>query len=1773
MKRTRLISGIMAVVMLLTMMIPSIGGREVAAETIQAVPQLMLKELGWSPTSPAVGSEVTFYADVENQGTAAYGDALGVSFAVDGATVSEAVYAGTLGPQQTIRLTGTRKWTAQPNEHNISVQLAGGNARLQRLMVMPAAELARGKPVAYSSQKSNRPASSITDGDIETQWESSAVPASVTVDLGAAYGVNKVVMSTGLSWSARTQTLSVEGSLDGSVFTTLATPKDYKFQASPGHRHEVSFTTANVRYVRIVGTKNTNAANGIQLTQLEVYEDPAYKPPGGGKPELAVSGLTWGPLNAFAGDAIVFIAELENRGDADFEGSPEVHFQIGGNTVTGTAAGSSIPRGWKTTVTSQPWTAPSDGTQTVSVQAATYGANVATYNVRIHDAALRLPPEWTYSQIGNHSLIGSALYNNGKFTLESAGADLTGSADEAVFVHRNQSGDIALEARLGVLSATDNGAGAGIMFREGLAANDDFISLRLLKNKTLRLDMRSNNGSVTSSELLTGVNAPKYLKLEKTGNAYSAYASEDGLDWGVPLTTKLLTLSGELKAGLVATAKNRSQLARAEIDHVRFSQIAKADLSVSEITLTPANPKPGETVAFSAEVRNTGLEATSSTSVDVEFKVDPSINSKVIATGTHTGIIQPGETVTITGTEVWSAQKGTHAIRAVVNPNGQAVESNLLNNERTLYAAVREPAANTAFNERARYLLETFSTTEPQQTDRTLWVKEAVFYAQARFELAVDVERALEWMQSINDNPAGASMFFYTANIDTYLKYGHLYSEALRAKVKQRLQEVDYSNNGSTENHLIKFRTAGYLTAQTWPDWSKAAVTKQFAERDIVDMLTRFVKYGMKEYDSTTYAALYLECLLMLNDYAEDPLLRQQARMTADWMLANIAGEWVNGYWMSSSLRDYDGVSPKLAAAGNVMAWLYLGGEERPRLRENELSYPEGMYAVMAALSEYRAPELVERIAQDRSEPHLHLESHDQHPTNKLNPPSGYRKTSYLTDRYGVASQFDGNGKLGWSDQLRRWLVRWVSPEAYSTFFMTHPKRGGIVSGGTAYEQVLQKDGAIIAVYNIPSGDAYPYVNGPFPEGLHAIKNDPSGWLFAHHGSVLLAVKPLKPYTWTSASIGTLTVPVIRSEALKNGVVVETAKPDSYAEPGDGSLPEAQRRSAELERFAEAIRTKTSVDVSALDNPTPALKYTSLAGDVLRLTYNGERSINGTAVDYDHWPLIRSPFMDQQVGSNLLTLRQGDEALVYNFATWQVSVPTQGPDVSPTRISWSPDQPVVGQSLTLSAEVTNVGLTPSPDGGIQVTFKADGTTIDTVTRTGTMAAGEAVTVVSRGWKPAKSGSVAVEVEVRPVDWVEAADGNNGIAAAMNVSGLERVLFTDDFASDITSRWDSAGSTGSWSHETDASIGSQVMKASNTATTGNPVRKVAKSSFWDDYNSSNRDYNFEFRAKYAGGQSNNGTGEQFRALVRFANPQSYYYFDFNDKNKTVAFLKYTEATGFVTINQPTKITDKIPGFSFGQYHRYRIQAEGDRFSLYINNQLVMQTAPDTSVSAGSVGFMNRNSELWIDEVAVKATAADPGPVDPTHFEIVLDRVNDDVQLEAVLTAKKASDLYAAQLHLAFDSNVMTLTRAEAMPEFGAHATAELTEQGTYTLVAVSRTAADGTHGVDGEVPMLRLVFTPKNNGSAYTVKVLKGSTYTDSKGDGTKTSEDREAVLLSANTDVNGDGTTDVGDLTLIGKAAGKNFPEPGYSKVYDMNGDGRIDAADWTYVARKLLRQ
>ncbi|HXR72851.1 discoidin domain-containing protein [Actinocrinis sp.] len=164
--------------------------------------------------------------------------------------------------------TGTLTVTSNANNSPTTIALTGSG-------IGSATNIAAGQPASASSVNGPYLASNLTDADASSYWESAngSFPQWAQVDLGQNYSIGKLILKLppSTAWGARTQTLSVLGSTDGSNFATVVGSTGYTFDPNANNNTAtITFGATTARYVRVNITGNTGWPAG-QLSDFEVF--------------------------------------------------------------------------------------------------------------------------------------------------------------------------------------------------------------------------------------------------------------------------------------------------------------------------------------------------------------------------------------------------------------------------------------------------------------------------------------------------------------------------------------------------------------------------------------------------------------------------------------------------------------------------------------------------------------------------------------------------------------------------------------------------------------------------------------------------------------------------------------------------------------------------------------------------------------------------------------------------------------------------------------------------------------------------------------------------------------------------------------------------------------------------------------------------------------------------------------------------------------------------------------------------------------------------------------------------------------------------------------------------------------------------------------------------------------------------------------------------------------------------------------------------------------
>jgi hypothetical protein len=172
------------------------------------------------------------------------------------------------------------------------------------------------------------------------------------------------------------------------------------------------------------------------------------------------------------------------------------------------------------------------------------GSEVATL------AAAKLPSPWATQDIGATGVAGTADYVNGTFTIQGAGANIGGAADAFRYVHQPSSGDCSSTVRVTSVPNTGANAKAGVMIRESSAAGAMEAGVWVTPSSGIVFTSRNGTGGSTSVATASGLTAPYWVRITRSGNKFSAYRSSNGTSWTRLGTAKTINMSGSAQVGM-----------------------------------------------------------------------------------------------------------------------------------------------------------------------------------------------------------------------------------------------------------------------------------------------------------------------------------------------------------------------------------------------------------------------------------------------------------------------------------------------------------------------------------------------------------------------------------------------------------------------------------------------------------------------------------------------------------------------------------------------------------------------------------------------------------------------------------------------------------------------------------------------------------------------------------------------------------------------------------------------------------------------------------------------------------------------------------------------------------------------------------------------------------------------------------------------------------------------------------------------------------------------
>ncbi|MFI5856277.1 discoidin domain-containing protein [Streptomyces parvulus] len=584
-------------------------------------------------------------------------------------------------------------------------------AQLSELEVRAAGEssanLAANRTLTASSSTGAYTAGNGNDGNKATYWESAnnALPQWIQADLGSSRRVDRVVLRLPDGWGARSQTLKIQASENGSGFSDLTAAKAYAFDAAGGQSATIAFDATTTRYVRVLVTANTGQP-AAQVSELEVYG------PAGGdtqaptapanlaltEPATGQIRLTW---NASSDDTAVTGYDVYANG--------ELLTSVGGNV---TAYTDTRPGGATVTYHVRAKDAAgnvSGNSNTVTrrgddgdTQAPTAPSNLAL----TEPAAGQVRLTWSPSS-DNKGVTGYDVYADNRL-LKSVAGDVTtytdtppATANVTYFVRaKDAAGNVSGNSNSVVRTGTRDGSNLAVgkpisassvihtyvaenandnstsTYWEGaagsypntltvkLGANADVDAVVLKLNPDTAWSRRTQNIQVLGRE-----QAASGFTTLAAAKDYVFDPASGGNSVTVPVDGRVADVQLRFTSNTGSTA---GQIAEFQ---VVGTPAPNPDLEITKLTTSPASPVESDEITVSATVRNGGAAASPA------GKVALRLGGSKVATAS-VGALQAGAQSTVSA-YIGARDAGSYELSAVADEAGEIIEQNETNNTYT----------------------------------------------------------------------------------------------------------------------------------------------------------------------------------------------------------------------------------------------------------------------------------------------------------------------------------------------------------------------------------------------------------------------------------------------------------------------------------------------------------------------------------------------------------------------------------------------------------------------------------------------------------------------------------------------------------------------------------------------------------------------------------------------------------------------------------------------------------------------------------------------------------------------------------------------------------------------------------------------------------------------------------------------------------------------------------------------------------------------------------
>ncbi|MGC3990865.1 MAG: hypothetical protein QM796_14540 [Chthoniobacteraceae bacterium] len=168
-----------------------------------------------------------------------------------------------------------------------------------------------------------------------------------------------------------------------------------------------------------------------------------------------------------------------------------------------------------------------------------------------------LPSPWTNTDVGSVGTPGSTTYLNGAFTVNGEGTNVGSTADSCQYACQTLTGDGVIVGRLAFRSLAGTGDKVGLMVRSGSANSAGAINFSVMgvATGTTQTSSRGTAGGATTT--LVGSPSfivPAWFKIQRKGNVFTGYISNDGATWAL-INSATITMASTVNVGMFVCSR------------------------------------------------------------------------------------------------------------------------------------------------------------------------------------------------------------------------------------------------------------------------------------------------------------------------------------------------------------------------------------------------------------------------------------------------------------------------------------------------------------------------------------------------------------------------------------------------------------------------------------------------------------------------------------------------------------------------------------------------------------------------------------------------------------------------------------------------------------------------------------------------------------------------------------------------------------------------------------------------------------------------------------------------------------------------------------------------------------------------------------------------------------------------------------------------------------------------------------------------------------------